>query len=429
VKRAIGFGISSALVFAASVAAQERAPVVINEGQRTYRIAVQRFADDPAKPDARVAEDFRAKVLRALEFSGVFTKIEDGAFLGPVTTPAGREDAQLECPNWSQIGADGLVEGEFTRKADGVGISFRVWDPTQCKRLMRRRYQQTGVNLDATARRLADDIVEAFVGTRGVSGTEIAYVSDRGRGGAKEIYVMNADGSDARAATANRSINNFPAWSPDGDAIVYTSYRYLRRPFLFLSSRGSGQAGPAARAARRRASAVPRRIRARPRAPRARDERRRSEQDLHGGSRRPESAQAHQRSRDRSVADVLARWQAHRVRLRQHGRAADLRDGRRWRQLAETHLRRLVQYEPDLVARRAVDRLRDAREWPVRHLADRSRGRHQRPGSDAPAQRRGAELGAQLAHARVQLDAPRARRPVRSGSRWIESAAHHGRGR
>jgi TolB protein len=243
VKRAIGFGISSALVFAASVAAQERAPVVINEGQRTYRIAVQRFADDPAKPDARVAEDFRAKVLRALEFSGVFTKIEDGAFLGPVTTPAGREDAQLECPNWSQIGADGLVEGEFTRKADGVGISFRVWDPTQCKRLMRRRYQQTGVNLDATARRLADDIVEAFVGTRGVSGTEIAYVSDRGRGGAKEIYVMNADGSDARAATANRSINNFPAWSPDGDAIVYTSYRYLRRPFLFLSSRGQGKPG------------------------------------------------------------------------------------------------------------------------------------------------------------------------------------------
>jgi TolB protein len=243
VRRAIAtwilLGIAAAAVQAV---AEDRAAVVINpDEKRTYRIAVQRFADDAAKADARLVDDFRAKVIRALEFSNVFTKIEDGAFLGPVTTPPGREDAQLECPNWSQIGADGLLEGEISRRADGIAISFRVWDPTQCKRLLRRRYQQSAANLDATARRLADDVVEAFVGTRGVSGTEIAFVSDRG--GNKEIFAMNADGSDARAATANRSINNFPAWSPDGDAIIYTSYRYLRRPLLFLSSRGQGRPG------------------------------------------------------------------------------------------------------------------------------------------------------------------------------------------
>jgi TolB protein len=244
VKRAIicWIGLAVASFAPPAMAQEERAPVVVTPGgAKTYRIAVQRFADDPARPDARIAEDFRAKVTRALEFSGVFTKIEDSAFLGPVTTPAGREDAQLECPNWSQIGADGLLEGEFSRRADGVSISFRVWDPTQCKRLVRRRYQQSGANLDSTARRLADDVVEAFIGVRGVSGTEIAFVSDRT--GAKEIYVMNADGSGGRAATANRSINNFPSWSPDGDAILYTSYRYLRRPFLFLSSRGQNKPG------------------------------------------------------------------------------------------------------------------------------------------------------------------------------------------
>jgi TolB protein len=244
VKRAIVCGIYLAVVgLAAAAAAQGRAPVVITPGgEKTFRIAVQKFADDPGRPNPRAVDDFRDKVLRALEFSGVFTKIDDAAFLGPVTTPAGREDAQLECPNWSQIGADGLLEGEFTRTADGgVGISFRIWDPTQCKRLMRRRYQQSGANLDATARRLADDVVEAFLGIRGVSSTEIAFVTDRNK--SKEIFVMNADGSGARAATANRSINNFPNWSPDGDAILYTSYRYLRRPFLFLSSRGQGRPG------------------------------------------------------------------------------------------------------------------------------------------------------------------------------------------
>ena len=241
-KRAIVCGIYLAVVGMAAVsAAQERAPVVVtpDSKMKSYRIAVQKFAGDPAS--VRAVDDFRDKVLRALEFSGVFTKIDDAAFLGPVTTPAGREDAQLECPNWSQIGADGLLEGEFTRTAEGVAISFRIWDPTQCKRLMRRRYQQSGANLDATARRLADDVVEAFLGIRGVSSTEIAFVSDRNK--SKEIFVMNSDGSGARAATANRSINNFPNWSPDGDAILYTSYRYLRRPFLFLSSRGQGRPG------------------------------------------------------------------------------------------------------------------------------------------------------------------------------------------
>ena len=242
-KRAILCGIWLGVAgMAAPSAGQDRAPVVVKGSeQKAYRIAVQRFADDPTKPNGPMIDDFRAKVQKALEFSGVFTKIEDGAFLGPVTTPPGREDAQLECPNWSQIGADGVLEGEFTRRADGLSISFRVWDPTQCKRLVRRRYQQSGANLDGTARRLADDVVEAFTGVRGVSSTEIAFVSDRNK--SKEIFVMNADGSEARAATANRSINNFPNWSPDGEAILYTSYRYLRRPFLFLSSRGQGKPG------------------------------------------------------------------------------------------------------------------------------------------------------------------------------------------
>ena len=242
-RRTIAVGLGCAALAALAVATHagaERAPVeIVGSEGKTYKIAVQRFADSGA--NAKTADELRDKVTRALEFSGVFTKIDDSAFLGPVTTPPGREDAPLDCQNWSQIGADGLLEGEIERRADGVGISFRVWDSAQCRRLVRRRYQQSGANLDATARRLADDVVEAFIGVRGVSGTEIAYVSDRG--GNKEIYVMNADGSDARAATANRSINNFPSWSPDGEAILYTSYRYLNRPFLFLSSRGQGKPG------------------------------------------------------------------------------------------------------------------------------------------------------------------------------------------
>jgi TolB protein len=91
------------------------------------------------------------------------------------------------------------------------------------------------------AKRIADDVVEAFIGVRGVASTEIAFVSTRG--GNREIYVMDADGANARPATANGSINNFPSWSPKGDSLVYTSYRSGQRPLLYISSRGRGRAG------------------------------------------------------------------------------------------------------------------------------------------------------------------------------------------
>jgi len=237
----VNAAIALALLAASPIRAERAAVVITPGGEQTYRIAVQRFADGSSPPDARMIDAFRAKLIESLEYSSVFRAVDDAAFLGPVTTPPNREDAPLDCPNWTQIGADALLEGEITRRNDGVSVSFRVWDTNRCQRLIRRRYQQTSSQLDATARRLADDVVEAFIGIRGVSGTEMAFVSDRG--GNKEIYVMNADGSAARAATANRSLNNFPSWSPEGDEIVYTSYRYLNRPFLFLSSRGKGRPG------------------------------------------------------------------------------------------------------------------------------------------------------------------------------------------
>jgi TolB protein len=226
---------------AAPAAAQQRPAVIVDPGRKqAYDVAVQRFAERSASPRPSGTEEFREQLGRALEYSNVFRILSPRAFLGPEVTDS--LEKPIVCPDWAQIGADALVQGELTRDPQLLTADFRVWDPARCASLLHKRYRQP-VSADPAqlARRIADDVVEAFLGVRGVSATEIAFVSNR-RGNA-EIFVMAADGSNQRAATANGSINNFPSWSADGDAIIYTSYRQANRPLLFLSSRGRGRPG------------------------------------------------------------------------------------------------------------------------------------------------------------------------------------------
>jgi len=54
-------------------------------------------------------------------------------------------------------------------------------------------------------------------------GTRIAYRSDQT--GNRDIWMMNADGSDQHDLTDNPAEDTYPAWSPDGTTIAFTSNR------------------------------------------------------------------------------------------------------------------------------------------------------------------------------------------------------------
>jgi TolB protein len=115
-------------------------------------------------------------------------------------------------------------------------VQVKAWDVARCRAVLERDYRG---DARRAGRRIADDVVEAFTGKRGVASTEIAFVSSRS--GQPEIWVMDADGGSQRGATRNKSINAFPSWSPDGNAIVYMSYLFRRSPHLFRIVRGGSQ--------------------------------------------------------------------------------------------------------------------------------------------------------------------------------------------
>jgi TolB protein len=69
--------------------------------------------------------------------------------------------------------------------------------------------------------RYAADILAQF-GGRSLVGTRIVFVSDRS--GAKEIWVMNWDGTGQRQLTHYGSISTFPSASPNGRIVAFTTY-------------------------------------------------------------------------------------------------------------------------------------------------------------------------------------------------------------
>ena len=88
--------------------------------------------------------------------------------------------------------------------------------------------------------RYAADILAQF-GGKSLVGTRIVFVSNRS--GAKEIWVMNWDGTGQRQLTRYGSISTFPSASPDGRIVAFTTYA-SGSPMIQLFSLDSGRKLP-----------------------------------------------------------------------------------------------------------------------------------------------------------------------------------------
>lgn len=225
----------SLLLAIALPARAQRIRVDVTGSERAIPVAVQRFSVDAAS--APLSEEFYQGLVAGLDFSSVVTHVNPEAFVESKVT-RDFEVPAVPCENWRAIGAEGLVQGEMRFVQGKAQVRFRVWDTSRCRLLGEVAFRERDrPDLGLLARIVADDIVERFTGRRGVSSTEIAFVSDNGRRN-KEIWFMEADGAGKRRVTNNGSINLFPAWSPDGKTLLYTSFK-TGQSELFLLYRGN----------------------------------------------------------------------------------------------------------------------------------------------------------------------------------------------
>jgi TolB protein len=117
-------------------------------------------------------------------------------------------------------GKAGLKEAD--KEAD-VNMEGFVYDSGSDELVGGKRYAGSPSVVRLMAHRFADELVFRYTGEPGIARTKIAYVAEQGT--ARELFVMDYDGYDARQLTADGFLNLMPQWSPDRRFLIFTAYR------------------------------------------------------------------------------------------------------------------------------------------------------------------------------------------------------------
>jgi TolB protein len=189
---------------------------------RKIPIAIPIFSSLPdsntKKPVLKKASDLLSETL---EFTGYFKMLDQGAFLidpdqPPLITP------KINFNDWVSIGAELLITGGLSVKAETVVMELRLFDTFKAKRLVGKKYEGSTGDLKKMIRRFCGEVIYHLTGNRGIFNSKIAFISTGS--GNKEIFICDFDGSDIKQLTQNNRINLFPAWSSDAKWMAYTSY-------------------------------------------------------------------------------------------------------------------------------------------------------------------------------------------------------------
>lgn len=138
---------------------------------------------------------------------------------------------------WFAPGAAGSAELAMTGQAGAGGVQVLVFNRGARQQVYGKRFPVNPQEVRRLAHVVADEIVLAVTGRRGMASGRLALVGNRT--GKKELYLMDADGHGLQQLTRDNSINISPRWGPGGRQLVYTSY-LKGFPDIFMIEMASG---------------------------------------------------------------------------------------------------------------------------------------------------------------------------------------------
>ncbi len=128
------------------------------------------------------------------------------------------------------LNVTGACQAGSQMKAD-----VHVYQVATRKKLLGKSYDAAASSARGLAHKVADEIVYAVTGKKGMASGKIAVVGNRT--GRKELYITDMDGKNMRQITKDRSIVVGPRWTPDGKSLTYTSYK-RGYPNVYMTGKG-----------------------------------------------------------------------------------------------------------------------------------------------------------------------------------------------
>lgn len=186
------------------------------------KIAIPDFRNTAKEEEnTRFSQTLPSVVANDLDLSGYFTPMDKAAFLEEAGDRGEPEETRLR--NWSAIGADLLMRGNYTCIGRSLEVEVRLFDIFRARQILGKRYLGKVGEHRSLMHRVANDVIEVLTGYRGMFLSRLAFVGTAT--GNKEIYFCDLDGHNVKRITSDKSISLFPRWSPKGDKLLFNSFK------------------------------------------------------------------------------------------------------------------------------------------------------------------------------------------------------------
>lgn len=190
-------------------------------GVERVRIAVADFKD--AGQASAYKQAFDDTLFNDLSHAGIFDVVSKS--FNPTAQPSSPSDVQLAPWASAPVNAAMLAFGNMSVQGDQLNVQGYLFDThnTQNPQVLGKQYRESASqdNARLIAHKFANEIVFRLGGgIPGIFESKIAFISSRG--GNKELWIMDYDGSNQRQLTHLGSIALSPRISPDGTKVAFT---------------------------------------------------------------------------------------------------------------------------------------------------------------------------------------------------------------
>jgi TolB protein len=210
-------------LFLISVALPASAKVSLDiYGQSYKKITIATPPFKGTDSASKLKTDMPDLLAKDLDMSGFFI-VAPKTVMDRELTAEGVEKKDIRFENWRSLGIELICKAVAQVQNGGLTIESYLYDSSDGTLLFAKRYRTKTDEWRRVVHRLADDIIQAATGERGIMSSRVLFVARDKRG--KDVYVSDLDGGALKKLTEHGGITVSPAMSPDGRYLAFTSYK------------------------------------------------------------------------------------------------------------------------------------------------------------------------------------------------------------